>query len=72
MFFVSLVIILSIVYLKLSQSTLPIRGWTSTLAIILFFGGVQNISLGIIGEYLAKTYTETKRRPWYVVRKIYD
>ena len=72
MFFVSLIIIVYIVYLKFSQSTLPIRGWTSTLAIILFFGGVQNISLGIIGEYLAKTYTETKQRPWYIVRKIYN
>ena len=71
MFFVSLLLIAYVLYLSLIQGV-PIKGWTSTLVIILFFGGVQNIALGIIGEYVAKTYTETKQRPWYVVRKIYN
>ena len=72
MFFFSLVFISFVLYVKFFNNELPLKGWTSTLAIILFFGGVQNISLGIIGEYLAKTYTESKKRPLYVIRKIYE
>ena len=48
-----------------------IQGWTSTIFLILFFGGLQNIYLGIIGEYLSKTYIETKSRPIYSIRNIY-
>lgn len=71
MFFVSVGLICYISILSLVK-TVPVKGWTSTLIIILFFGGVQNIVLGIIGEYIAKTYSETKQRPLYIVRKIYD
>ena len=46
-------------------STIP--GWTSTVLPIFFLGGVQLLSLGVIGEYLAKVYIETKRRPRYIV-----
>ena len=70
MFIVSLGLIAYVLYLSIVQGV-PIQGWASTLIIILFFGGVQNIALGIIGEYIAKTYTETKQRPLYIVRKIY-
>lgn len=71
MFFVAICLIGYVLYLSLIRG-IPIQGWASTLIIILFFGGVQNIALGIIGEYVAKTYTETKQRPLYVVRKIYN
>jgi glycosyltransferase involved in cell wall biosynthesis len=43
------------------------QGWTSTVAIILFIGGVQLIILGIIGEYLGRVYDEVRRRPIYVI-----
>lgn len=46
----------------------PVGGWPSTICIVLFVGGVQLLALGIIGEYLAKTYLETKQRPIYIVR----
>lgn len=45
----------------------PVAGWPSTICVILLIGGIQLFSLGILGEYLSKTYLETKRRPIYVV-----
>lgn len=48
-----------------------VPGWASELAVLLFFSGIQNLALGIIGEYLSKTYLETKQRPPYIVRKEY-
>ena len=44
------------------------RGWASTIAVILFIGGVQLLMLGIIGEYLSRVYDEVRRRPLYIVR----
>ncbi len=46
---------------------LGIVGWTSTITTILFIGGIQLITLGIIGEYLARIYDEVKRRPEYII-----
>ncbi|MEK7100451.1 MAG: glycosyltransferase family 2 protein [Patescibacteria group bacterium] len=46
---------------------LGIVGWTSTITTILLIGGVQLITLGIIGEYLARIYDEVKHRPEYIV-----
>jgi dolichol-phosphate mannosyltransferase len=46
-----------------------IRGWASTVVIILFLGGVQLLTIGIIGEYLSRIYDEVKQRPLYVVRE---
>jgi len=43
------------------------RGWTSTMAVILFLGGTQLLMLGVIGEYLGGVYDEVRRRPAYVV-----
>lgn len=44
-----------------------IEGWTSTVVIVLFIGGVQLLSLGIIGEYIGRIFDEVKQRPQYVV-----
>lgn len=44
-----------------------IAGWASTVCIILFLGGVQLLSIGVIGEYIGKIYMETKRRPRYII-----
>lgn len=44
-------------------------GWASLMATITFFGGVQLLSLGIVGEYIARIYEESKDRPLYIVAK---
>ncbi|MEI6544383.1 MAG: glycosyltransferase, partial [Methylococcales bacterium] len=47
-----------------------VPGWASTVLPIYFLGGIQLLCLGVIGEYLAKIYSETKRRPRYSIKKI--
>lgn len=47
----------------------PVDGWASLASIITFLGGVQLLCIGIMGQYLAKTYLETKKRPIYIVRE---
>ncbi|WP_323804582.1 glycosyltransferase family 2 protein [Bifidobacterium pullorum] len=47
----------------------PVAGWPSTICIILLIGGLQLFCTGILGEYLAKTYTETKHRPIYLTKE---
>ena len=46
----------------------PVTGWASTVCIIMFIGGIQLFCLGIIGQYLAKVYLETKQRPIYIIK----
>lgn len=50
----------------------PVSGWPSLVCIIMFVSGVQLFFLGIIGEYLAKAYLETKKRPKYIIRESSD
>lgn len=45
----------------------PVSGWASTASIITFIGGVQLFFMGILGQYLAKAYTEIKNRPIYII-----
>ena len=45
----------------------PVQGWASTISVLLSIGGVQLLCTGILGQYLAKTYLETKHRPVYIV-----
>lgn len=47
----------------------PTSGWPSMVCIIMFIAGIQLLCMGILGQYLAKTYLETKRRPLYLVEE---
>lgn len=46
-----------------------VPGWASTVIPVYFLGGIQLLGIGIIGEYIAKIYLETKRRPRYIIEK---
>ena len=63
---VSFVFMATIVFRKLLFGD-PVAGWASTICIIIFIGGLQLFCLGIIGQYLAKTYMETKHRPHFII-----
>lgn len=47
----------------------PVSGWPSLAVIVSFIGGLQLLCLGIIGQYLSKTYLETKKRPIYIIKE---
>lgn len=47
----------------------PVAGWPSLVCIVTFIGGIQLFCMGIMGQYIAKTYMEVKRRPHYIVKE---
>jgi len=70
-FFASGLAVIGVLYaffLRLTTSAV-VPGWATLLIAVLFLGGVQLVSLGIIGEYIARIYGEVKERPLYVVRE---
>ncbi|HMS97140.1 MAG TPA: glycosyltransferase [Saprospiraceae bacterium] len=71
-FFMSLIIIVAIVFSKLfSDNTLfglPIRGWSTLVVLVAFFNGMLMLSLGIVAEYLWRMYEEVKGRPPFIIK----
>lgn len=47
----------------------PVQGWVTLMTVVLFFAGVQLISVGVVGEYISRVFDEVKRRPVYLVRQ---
>lgn len=66
--FVAFVMIIVIIVKTLAFGD-PVGGWPSLICVVLMMGGLQLLALGVMGQYLAKTYLETKRRPIYIVRE---
>ncbi len=68
-FFISMLalIYMLVVFVRALVWGNPVQGYPSLLVIILFLGGIQLLSLGIIGEYIGRIYNETKNRPDYLV-----
>ncbi|PIE35502.1 glycosyltransferase [candidate division KSB3 bacterium] len=62
--------ILIYLYKKLIIGGEP-QGFPTLVIVVLFLGGIQLISLGVIGEYIGRIYDEVKRRPTYIVRRVY-
>lgn len=67
--FMTMISVIAIVFIVLRKIIIgdPVPGWASTICVIVFIGGIQLMILGIIGQYLAKTYLETKARPHYIL-----
>lgn len=63
------VIFILIIIIKTLVFGDPTSGWPSMVCIMLFMGGIQLLSLGVIGQYLAKTYLEVKNRPLYFIKE---
>ncbi|MGM9958585.1 MAG: glycosyltransferase family 2 protein [Erysipelotrichaceae bacterium] len=71
MTFVAFVMLIFIVVRKLLFGD-PVQGWTSTICVIIFIGGIQLFCIGIMGQYIGKTYMESKDRPIYIISKSND
>ncbi len=67
---ISIIIMIYSLVVKLLGETVP--GWTFITISIWFIGGLQMISIGVIGEYIGKIYYETKQRPRYIIEKVID
>jgi len=64
-FYASFIVIRTLIF------GIDVPGYASLLVVMLFFGSLQLISLGVIGEYIGRIYFESKQRPLYIVRKSY-
>jgi undecaprenyl-phosphate 4-deoxy-4-formamido-L-arabinose transferase len=62
----SLIMIVVVIVQKMMFPELP-RGWASTIATILFIGGIQTLCIGMVGEYLGRTYLKLNRKRQFVI-----
>lgn len=67
--FFSFIGILTTLYIRFFTDR-TIQGWSSLMVVVLFLGGIQLLSMGMIGEYLGRTFDEVRRRPLYLLGKM--
>ena len=60
-------IYLLVVIIKYALFGDPVQGWATTICVILIIGGIQLFSIGVMGQYIGKTYMEVKNRPHYII-----
>ena len=68
---ISIVSFIYLIYIVLSTILFgnDVQGWASIVSIIILLGGIQLLSIGVLGQYLGKTYIETKNRPIYITKE---
>lgn len=72
-FFISLISVIGILWVLFTKLFgVTVSGWSSMTVVVLFMGGVQLLSLGVIGEYVGKIYNETKARPRFIISENTD
>ena len=64
---VALALAVWVLVIRLSSGSGAVAGWASIVVVTLFLGGVQLLSIGVLGEYIGSIFDETKKRPDYVV-----
>jgi len=69
---ISFLLAVFVVISRIFDPSTTIRGWTSMVVIALFFGGIQLLSIGILGVYIGKIYREIKKRPLYIVERTWN
>lgn len=61
-----------LIYIFISKWLAPLKGWASTLTVIVFFGGIQLITIGVLGQYIGIIFDEVKGRPEYIIDRIIE
>ncbi|MFD6274812.1 glycosyltransferase family 2 protein [Streptomyces sp. NPDC060209] len=56
--------------MKVLRPDITVSGWTLMMVVVLFMGGTQMLSLGVLGSYIGRTYAEAQNRPLYIVRQV--
>lgn len=69
-FVLSIIGVIALVIRALVMTESAVAGWASMIVVILFIGGIQLLSLGIVGRYISGIYLEVKKRPIYIARKM--
>ncbi len=65
--FVSFLFLCALIIEKILNPNFSIPGWTSIVVMVLFFGGIQLLSIGVVSVYISKIYREIKKRPLYII-----
>lgn len=70
----TLIAFLAIIFIIIKKIIMgdPVQGWASMVCIIMFMGGIQLFCIGIIGQYVGRTYVESKARPHYIANECSD
>jgi dolichol-phosphate mannosyltransferase len=66
---ISFIFLFLLVGKKILDPSFSIPGWPSLITLVLFFGGIQLLSIGVVSIYISKIYREVKGRPLYIVEE---